>query len=243
MVIFDKLEDVWNYIQDKTFDKLAEMAKVKYVEVKGVDFEETSYGKTYDATALRDLWDKTAKFDEQAKKDHPILFFLMRTYPDFIGDIVYIPGKVYRICRKYFRHFFVKKYNIVKTDLPVGYWDTDTRMLYAIKTLCMDFVEVECDHMYRMCFDVDKRSKDNLGLAYIDEQIKDSLDYPERVEAYHNIKLAYSWFKTDRKKLEDLIDTYPQISIQECTNLETQLYNLDTLHITNLVKSRGYLWT
>lgn len=244
MVVFDKLEDFWNYIQDNTFDKLAEKSGVKYIEIEGVDFERSSVGVCYTLDSMKTLWKKRDDFDVQAKDKHPILFFLMRTYPDFLGSIVYSPGKLYRVARKYFKHFFYKKHNIVKTGLPVGYWDIDTRLVHAIKTLCIEFVELECDNMFKIYYD-DEVTKENQGIDYLRKLILDHETTPENIEGYRNIIDCYQWFKFDRQVIVDLIESPMEepFDVDEYIKQEDTLYSGDTKYSHLLCSFRSSLWT
>lgn len=243
MVIFNKLEEFWDYIQEHTFDKLAEKVGVKYIEVEGIDYEISPAGyRVITATALTTLWKRHEDFDIKAKQKHPILFFLTRTYPDFISNIIYAPGKVYRFIRKYFKHIFIKQYNVVKTGLSVGYWDIDTRLVHAIKSLCFEFVEIECDNMFKACYEEDV-SDDNQGLQYLERVLKDPNSNKNNTKHLNNIISVYNWFKVERGTLVSQIDSDDYSDPKLYVKLENELYTKDTKYCELFCKSREVLWT
>lgn len=86
-----------------------------------------------------DGWDK---FYREYKGQHPVKYFVWKLIPEKWGRGCQIVKNAHWNLHHRFdpRH----RYNIVRTGLKPGYYDSDTRMIHACFQLLVDFVEKEC---------------------------------------------------------------------------------------------------
>lgn len=246
-MVTDVIIVFWAWCRSRTFDKLAERCYVKYVEVEGVDFENTSGLPIYEYNKLKELWKKQEAFDTVAKKNHPVLFFLLRSYPEFITDILYYIDRGFKFIRRIVKYGIFDKQNVIKTKLSVNWHDTDAKIVAAIESLIIDFVEKECSNMYDVCYPQEKinlTEDTNKGVLYLQLYIDDSEIGEDSKKHKQNVIDIYNYFKNDRKLLELEIEEFDDSrDIKEYIELEKKLYNEDTKYCTMFVESRGVMWT
>lgn len=127
------------------------------------------------------------------------------TWKDKVEDI-------YWACRRYIRdnifepvwyRFFGHKHHIVKTGLtPAPWYDTDTRMLYAVMSLVEWFVENDMMTIPKQKYEnEEKRIKKETPK----EQLKDELNFwKEQYERDLEIMDIYKWWKNYPKRCKDI---------------------------------------
>lgn len=88
---------------------------------------------------LAATWGEWEDFDAKHKAKYPVRWFLFDTIPDWLGVIAH---RIRQHCWA-LKHRFIPrhKYHIIRTSLEPGYWDPDTRILYATMDLVKEFVE------------------------------------------------------------------------------------------------------
>lgn len=147
------------------------------------------------------------------------------------------------VCNLVFR-----KYHLVDTKLPRGHWhDTDTRLLHAAFELLVDFVEVECAHMYKISFpdeSVKGLSQGDIGKTYLlyesTSEIPEEQQHLEQCMLYNKeVAALYDWWKTRDQR----VNPYDIIDPKECWAEITRQDEEDTEMFVRLVKIRGCLWT
>lgn len=249
MNVFNIIENGWNWFREGTFDTIAEHVGVKYKEVLGLDYEIIDGGyKVYPADSFLDRIERRDQFEADAKSNSPILFFIYRTLPDFLEDVVLSPETFYKKIRDYVKYNFIKKYHIVNTGLPPGYYDTDTRILYGVRQLLFDFIEIECHNMYIWSGLPVEDEDQNYGLKYLMLSMEDELGDQAipNIPSLQAIIGSYNYFKTERPRLEAEIDNINIVkdkASKKYFKLQEQLYNLDTKHLNSIIKNRSILWT
>lgn len=166
-------------------------------------------------------------WEEQAKKKSPLGYFLADTFPDLINDYVLLPYHKFNDGMWWLRYRIGSKYTYFKinTGLEPGYYDADTRMLYGMFSLLVDYIEVERAWQQRLWNtppDGDEKpvgffERWNLrdaeaGLRYIDWETKlddPSLPIneqnPHQAQAAREILALYKWWKAyeDRPDIHD----------------------------------------
>ena len=160
-------------------------------------------------------WDEWQEWKDQARK-HKVRWFLADTFPfwwrrTFIWPIEKI--------KSWLRYRTFDRYHIIKTTLKPDYHDMDTRLLYAMFDMLVDFVEVEKAWMNVIC----KKRKPwygwrrtpwwrsrSEGLAYLEWEIglgEPNLPKEERNEQQakdaQEIKYLYTWWKDVRPNRPD----------------------------------------
>lgn len=163
---------------------------------------------------------------------------------------------------------YIHDYSIIKTDLLRGqYYDIDERMLYANFQLLVDFVEIECAHMARICFPKESKAREgwrwylpdlfakrdaDLGCFYL----KSKVGEPEQDARDREILDLYWWWTKNRPARQpieppDIDNSYQQwfenSEVQEWAQLANQqddnFYREDNLMLKSLIDIRGSLWT
>jgi hypothetical protein len=155
-------------------------------------------------------WDEWQDWIDQARK-HKVRWFLADTFPSWCRKTFIIPiEKV----KSWLRYRTFDRYHIIKTTLKPDYYDMDTRLLYAMFDMLVDFVEVDKAWMNVIC----KKRKPwygwgrthwwrsrSEGLVYLEWEIglgDPNLPKEERHEQQANeaqeIKYLYTWWKDVR---------------------------------------------
>lgn len=146
----------------------------------------------------------------------------------------------------YYRWHPGYRYNVVKTELPPGFYEHDTRMLYACMAVLNEFIREEF-----------------LGNARVDawlrkvEETNDFALHPEdsihAMESYMNEAcLIYLWWRIERprnqKRRADLChrlswtDKEEILLYAEFRNLEEKIDRDEQEYLKRLVEIRPYLW-
>ena len=81
-----------------------------------------------------------AEWEANAKKNHPIKYFISETIPDKFNEWITFP---FNNIRQWFRYRFFDRYHIIDTKLPPDYHEVDTRLMHGMFSLLVDFVEIE----------------------------------------------------------------------------------------------------
>lgn len=232
----------FNQTAHKKYDKILTILNLKYQPVEGVDFEQRSGNIIHTIEQILSLCDKQDQFDKQASQKYPVKFFFLRTIPSYVGGLFEYLSKLHRDIIRYITYKFIHKYHIVNTKLPPNYYDCDTRMVNAISSLIIDFIEIECDHMYKIYNDKEN-DLNNYGIQYMLDRIEDDAQHKIRIE---RIIDAFNFFKTEKaQKLQELdnLDINVKNFASKYNTLSNVLYDLETKHITNVIKYRYLLWT
>lgn len=151
-------------------------------------------------------------------------------------------NKQIRKTKTWIKHRTNDRYDIVKTDLPYGYHDVDTRMLHANFSLLVDFIEEElfsviCFMSPRLenLYKTGTLDKEGVVASFLNSR-KESLN---SVELYKNFLLdddevlfLYHWWTVTRKERDKISEKDPD-----------EFYNEDTEMLVRLMKVRRALWT
>jgi hypothetical protein len=165
-------------------------------------------------------WDEWGKFEADYKARRPIAYFVYRSLP---LEVCVAKRRIrdaywWVIHRVHPRHH----YNIVRTGLPPGYYEIDTRMLYACFWLLKRFVEKE-------------RPGEFINW--------DST--PEHAAAWKEITSLYDWWTKERPHREEK-DPYrdgDEDAIRASVEFETKCEEEDDRNLARLIAVRRYLWT
>ena len=160
-------------------------------------------------------WDEWEDWRDKARKNK-IRWFLADTFPFWCWKTFVMPiDKI----KSWIRYRTFDRYHIIKTTLKPGYYDMDTRLLYGMFDMLVDFVEIEKAWM-NVVFTKRKpwsswgrthwwRSRDE-GLVYLEWEIglgDPNLPENERsvyqAEAAKEIKDLYIWWKDVRPNRPD----------------------------------------
>ena len=93
-------------------------------------------------------WGEWETWHASTKSSRPFVYFLMETLPTKSQDVWRFFTKPFTDLRYAIRVRIFDKYHIIKTGLPPGYIDGDTRIMHGLFNLLIDFVEVERALMY-----------------------------------------------------------------------------------------------
>jgi len=158
-----------------------------------------------------ELFDSTyTDWKTNARKNHPVGWFLTETLPDFIEDVHRLITSPYYNTRYYIRNRFIRKSHMLRTDCPPGeYLDTDERILTALANAIIDYVEVELAFKHKWVGSDEVPNavwKDGrciqLGLTYLEWEMgldDPSLDLYNRADSQaksaREVKVIYDWAK------------------------------------------------
>ena len=209
-------------------------------------------------------------FDKQCDKFVPESFFYEMFYQ--ISNVFHkIRNGVY-----WFAYRFVSEYqyNIVRLkELKPGYYNPDTRILYAMMQILTDYVENECSNMEKICHkNYDTSLTDaQLGLKYLNDHINPTKEVfgedadLEQIKAnsgvYNQVYLdVYLWWKYEYptyEKQEDLLhdEAFKGIDFsnpsQNISNVDcSPIWDMELVHknkkiemLQNLIKHMDGMWT
>lgn len=89
-------------------------------------------------------WEEWREFNREFKNKAPVRYWFSKQFlPSFRNRYRRITDLGYEL-----RYRTIDKYHVVNTKLKPGYYDADTRMLHAMMSLLVDYVEIElatCD--------------------------------------------------------------------------------------------------
>jgi len=156
----------------------------------------------------------------------------------------------FRDFKYWLKNTFVRKHHIIKTKLPMGQWyDTDTRMLYGMMNLFIEFLEKE-EPFETIDYDSNeywKKVKEDILVVKAwwenyDNRLK---EIEEALDAWHDVQFvnckdcSNDWI--DRLNQEDT----PEIKelFERHTELEDKLDKEEDEMLKKLVDLRHFLWT
>jgi hypothetical protein len=117
-------------------------------------------------------WDEWEDFKKELRENAPIVYFWREKIRPFFK---YRAFRRIKDAKWAFKHRFVPRhqYNIVRTQLPPGYYDVDMRMMYACFALLVDYVEIEMSWGSKKYRDREK------GLENLDATINHNANLPD----------------------------------------------------------------
>ena len=149
--------------------------------------------------------------------------------------------------KNYIRHRLTTNHHLIKTKLPKGRWyDTDTRMLYGMMNLLMQYIEEEKP------FEIIDWDNDEWHRNARDEMIaiRDwQLNYDNRCKEIDQALTEWSDAKFGKDDNSDMLERLNEKNTPETealferhSQLEDKLLKEEEMLI-RLVKIRNYLWT
>lgn len=143
------------------------------------------------------------------------------------------------------------RYNIVKTGLPPGYYDTDTVLLHAMFSLLIRHIDIEREGIIGV----------KSSLKYWKKEFQDYLElveknlpnpygfgaefYKDYINFYQSLESLYNWWTLERpafeKKMEIVL--HKDKEYKEYIDLEKEMIDKDTEMLKLLVEIRQGLWT
>ena len=199
-------------------------------------------------------WDE---WNDDAKKKHPIRYYLAETGLNVLQDIIYFPYDVYHTVEVYVRNRWIDKTHIIKTGLEPGqYHEFDTKILHGVFNELVDYVESELAHTMKCYEDKNYKFKNGrckqAGLDHLDWAI--GLTYGENYGMYEHhpdynkptrqaisamaIKELYLWWTEKRPNRPDL----DNLSFDEINQIEIQYDQEDTDMLIKLICIRKEIW-
>jgi hypothetical protein len=221
------------------------------------------------SSGTADEWDR---WEEIAKKSHPIRFWLAEEMLDFIQSIIYyIPGKIHDI-KVYITNRYVNKTHALTSNLSKGgFYELDTRMLHCLFDELVNFVECEKAHM-EMISNPERYKKSRnsrnaqAGINYLTWEAglvgEDGQPYQQALTAKWILD-AYAWWTVRRPARPDPMDVSGwsaycdlnrplgkrdddhiiQPMLAELTRIENEHHQEDTEMLIEFIKHRQGLWT
>ena len=98
------------------------------------------------------------EWEDNARAEQPLAFWLNETVPEWLRDVKSSITSPLNNARYWIRMRVFDRYHIINTRLKPGYSDADTRMLYGMFNLLVDFIEVDKAWMH-VVFDNAERAK------------------------------------------------------------------------------------
>ena len=161
-------------------------------------------------------WDEWEQWDEDAKKKHPIRYWIAEEGLSKLQNLVNFPFDLIYTIRIYIRNRWIDKLHYLKTGLKPGeYYDLDYRMMHGLFNELVNLVEVEYASM------ADSETKKykfvkgrcaEAGIDYLnwaasltcDYCLKDDPDYgkptPQAIAAQKTLEI-YDWWKNRPNRL------------------------------------------
>lgn len=164
------------------------------------------------------------QWNAQAKKAHPVRYWITEDVFDFIQNIIFWPHNKINSIGFWFKNRFIIKSHCLTahpTDIPPGQWcDLSERLLYCSFNELVNFVEIECANLERP----GRGRSARLGKKYLKYCI--SLVYNEewgcapddplygqpmpQAKTYSEILNLYLWWTETRPKRKDPHDESDQ---------------------------------
>jgi hypothetical protein len=210
-------------------------------------------------------WREWDAWHEDAKKKHPLRYYLAENGLKTLQDILYFPYDVYHNVEVYVRNRWIDKTHIIKTGLKPGqYYEFDTKILHGLFNELVDYVETEISHTMKAYKDRNYKFKNGrckqAGLDHLDWAIgltfgsdyginEDDPDYnkptPQALSAMV-IKELYLWWTETRPNRPDPHSLYDDAKIEESYDkidkLETKYHQEDTDMMIKLITIRQDIW-
>ena len=200
--------------------------------------------------------------------DYPNLAVKLLYLNDKFWSAVQLPGDKYRSARAFFRNV-KNQSNVLRTQhVKFGQYSDLVEMIPdAMLTAVIDFVEQECAHMTRWCFDSDPKIKSmtnaELGIMWLtrDEtgespwktEVLEIYDYAKNRwrtrDAYEESGANAYWDSGDDGSVQAMIDKinknrdeWAPIS-EKLHRIEQEIIDEETEMLIRIVKIRRHLWT
>lgn len=215
-------------------------------------------------TALE--WEAWDSWRDEAKKKHPIRYWIAEEMLDFLQDIVNLPFDIYHTVEVYIRNRYIDKIHYLRTGLKLGeYYDLDWRILNGLFNELVIYVEGELAHTMKVYKNrkykfVKGRCK-RAGLDHLDWAMNlkmnedygilpDDKDYGKptaQAVIAKKIYELYNWW-LDREYRANPHDLFTkekdgQYYYRKIAKMEDDYDKEDTKMLIELVKIRGHLWT
>lgn len=221
------------------------------------DKQKVKLGFSKDIWSLEEaMMDKNKRLEQflDSKKKHPLEWFVYVTMVDAIGDVVWPINRFFSNSLYRLKNGLKKRHYIKVGDF--GDWpDADGIIFESIRKSLINFVEKECDNMYRVCFQSKGKiqKNKNYGLKYLRLYINDKESSKDLKSAYKNIVEAYEYFTKVRPQIEKDIEkkwNKKYKNSDECNErtkqamvMEDFMYKEDTRYLNMVVNARGHMWT
>jgi hypothetical protein len=212
-------------------------------------------------------WREWDVWHEDAKKKHPLRYYLAETGLKTLQNILYFPYDIYNTIDIYVRNRWIDKTHMIKTGLKPGqYYEFDTKVLHGLFNELVDYVEVELAHTMKAYKDRDYKFKNGrckqAGLDHLDwacalrmgTDFNLDLDDPDydkptrQAISSQKIKDLYLWWTEIRPLRLDPLDLYDTIEHSKRETLDkideiSQMYDdEDTNMLTHLISIRHDIW-
>lgn len=141
------------------------------------------------SSATGEWWDKR---DDMLRSRAPVRYFLQHDIP------VIVKRQKHRLRDAWWkvRHRTTDRYDIVKTGLEPGYHDINDRMLHAMFSLLVEYVEVGLSSKNYDSKTTDKAAR---GIEYLDWEINDPYCAGPQADTAATVKELYLWWTVERK--------------------------------------------
>lgn len=215
-------------------------------------------------TALE--WEAWDSWHDEAKKKHPIRYWIAEEMFDFLQDMVNLPFDIYHTIEVYVRNRYVDKIHYLRTGLKPGeYYDLDWRILNGLFNELVIYVESELAHTMKAYpernYKFIKGRCKQAGLDHLNwaSQLTMNEDYgmsPEDKDygkptaqaiSAKKILELYNWW-LDREYRVNPCDLFTKEKdgkyyYRKIAKMEDDYDKEDTKMLIELVKIRGSLWT
>jgi len=211
-------------------------------------------------------WKAWDTWREEAKKKHPLRYWVAEKLLDYLQDLVNLPMDIYHTIEVYIHNRFIDKTHYLKTGLKAGeYYDLDYRMIHGLFNELVDLVEVEYAHLFK-CYK-EKKYKFikgrcvEAGLDYLNwaSSLTYNQDYcfkkgdkgfgepTEQALAARKTTELYNWWK-NRDNRPDPYDIFSEEKdgkkfYTKISKAQEGYDKEDTKMLIELIKIRGSLWT
>lgn len=156
------------------------------------------------------------KINTDIKTKNPIVYWIVEELLDTLQNIVLFPADVYDAIRMYINNRYISQTHKIVTRLKPGQWhESDTRILYGLFQVLVDYVEVELSHMYYCCHPIEKpwyrrnlfrwnryRDAEN-GLKYLEWEMSLVDESPLQAERAQQVLSLYRWWTETRPQRND----------------------------------------
>lgn len=211
-------------------------------------------------------WGAWDTWHEEAKKKHPVRYWIADELLDYMQDFVNLPMDIYHTIEVYIRNRFIDKLQYLKTGLKPGeYYDLDFRILNALFYEFAEFVETDYARMgawgEKKKYKFVKGRCVEAGLDYLDWAInlkygddhgflKEDKLYgqpTEQAKAAQKTLELYNWWK-NRPNRPDPYELFTEEKdgkyyFKKISKMEDFYEKEDTKMLIELIKIRGSLWT
>jgi hypothetical protein len=212
---------------------------------------------TNPSTPLAASWEEWDNIRELQKKNQPIAFFIFQTLPTVFSRV----KSTIENCGYWVKYRMINKhkYHLINTKLSPGYYDYDTRILFGVFSMFVEFIEEH--NQYSGLKEQIKLYKNYVATA--DKSLKDCSEstrktqkkkYKFRLQMWQDFEELYTWWKDERTANYDLLNKdFDDYYAKHNKNYNSELYNLlcnreeelkatDDIQLLKLLKYRQHLW-